>query len=151
MHWFESKISQLVQLADGYTRLHNEQDCNEPEFSREPDIQRDKFILNLNTLVEDVSTQPGIMACLVSYDGLLLAKAGIATDFDALAALTQECLQPASKASAILGLGDIQQMVLIGTENKIAVVTVGAMALCMLSPRSTIMSNSLRDKVNNNW
>ncbi len=148
MHWFESKVSQLVQLADGYSRLHNKEANSKSEFSREPDIQRDKFILNLNNLVEDVSDQPGIMACLVSYDGLLLAKAGSAPDFEALAALTQECLQPAAKASKILALGEMQQMVLIGTEYKLAVITVGAMALCVLSPRSTSMSNSLRNKVN---
>lgn len=147
MHWFESQIEKLRHLAHDYARFRLSQ--NEEQGSKEIDSSgvRQKFRDALDSLVNEVADQPGIVACLVSYEGLVLAKAGTAPDFEALAAATQECQQTAMKSAKTLALGGSEQLVVIGAEYKFAVIVIGEMALCILSPRAINLSSSLSQKI----
>ncbi len=145
MHWFESEIAELVTLANQYADHRAERSNGSVEFDREADIRRREFVAALNKIVANVAIHPGVAGCLISFDGLVMAMAGEALDFDALAAVTQECVVSASKGAKILNLGEVQQMVVVGATHKIAVVTIAEMALCVLSPRETNLSASLRE------
>jgi len=143
MHWFESEVSELIVLANKYTehRAQNE----EPEvIERKLDAHRGDFVEALNKVVTNIALHSDISSCLISLDGLVMAMAGDKkSDFDALAAVTQEYVVSAKKGSKTLSLGDVQQIVVIGSEHKIAIVTIGEMALSVFSPRSTYLAVSL--------
>ena len=147
MHWFETEISELIILANKYTE-HRAKQNNEPVvIERKLDTHRGDFVAALNKVVSNIALHSGISSCLISFDGLVMAMAGKEkSDFDALAAVTQEYVDSAKKGAKILTLGDVQQMVVIGNEHKIAVVTIGEMALSVLSPRSTHLSVSLSEE-----
>lgn len=148
MHWFESKIEQLCTLAREYRELSTVKDAvgNGPPDAT-PHARRSRLVAAVHALVEDVSRQPGVSACLVSVDGLVLAMAGKAPDFEGLAAYTQTCLGAASQAAHGLEIGDIRQIVVVGDRQKIAIVTIGELALCILSPANTVLLSALREKV----
>ncbi len=144
MHWFESEIDALVTLSNKYDD-HRALRSDASSFDREPDSHRGELVAALSTIVTNVAVHSGVTGCLISCDGLVMAMAGEAPDFEALAAVTQECVASASKGAERLSLGDIQQMVIVGSTHKIAVVTIGEMALCVLSPRTTSLSTSLSE------
>lgn len=146
MDWFESQIHRLQQLTEEYIELKQQYVNVEGRYNREWNVRRKELTDALDSLVEEVASRPDISACLVSYDGLVLSMGGSASDFDALAAVVQECQQSASKGAGVLSLGEIEQMVIIGSKSKIAVVALRGMSLCILSPRTTILSSSLRVK-----
>ncbi len=144
MHWFESEISELIILANKYTKHRAKKNAEPVVFERKLDVHRGDFVAALNKVVSNIVLHSGISSCLISLDGLVMAMAGEEkSDFDALAAVTQEYVESATKGARILTLGDVQQMVVIGNEHKIAVVIIGEMALSVLSPRSTHLSVSL--------
>jgi len=145
MYWFESQIAELVSLADQYADHRSAHSDESANFDYEPDAHRGEFVAALNRIVENVAMHAGISGCLISFDGLVMAMAGEALDFDALAAVTQECVEAAAKGAKRLSLGEVQQLVVIGAVHKIAVVAIGELALCVLSPRSTNLSASLRE------
>ncbi len=150
MHWFESEVSELIILANKYTEHRAKQNDEPVIVERKLDAQRGDFVAALNTVVTNIALHSGISSCLISFDGLVMAKAGNEkSDFDALAAVTQEYISSAEKGAQILTLGGVQQMVVIGSEHKIAVVTIGEMALSVLSPRSTHLAASLSESHNN--
>ncbi|MEE9412579.1 MAG: roadblock/LC7 domain-containing protein [Methylococcales bacterium] len=144
MHWFESEIEELVTLSNKYDD-HRALQTDASSFDREPDSHRGEFVAALNKIVSNVAIHSGVSGCLISCDGLVMAMAGEAPDFEALAAITQECVAAANKGAKLLNLGELQQMVVVGATHKIAVVTIGEMALCVLSPRATSLSASLSE------
>lgn len=76
-------------------------------------------------MVNRVIDSPGVTACTAYHDGLILAQSGTIPDTDALGAMIQESIRIAQKGEAILHLGEIQQIVIVGDLNKIAMITVG--------------------------
>ncbi len=145
MHWFESQIIQLVALADQYADHRIARNSESAGFDHETAAHRRAFVAALNRIVENVAMHAGVLGCLISVDGLVMAMSGEALDFDALAAVTQECVESATKGAKILNLGEVQQMVVVGAAHKMAIVAIGGLALCVLSPRSTNLSASLRE------
>ncbi len=146
MHWFESQIGELISLADQYAEHCLARQDGPTRYDDKLETRRSEFVAALNNIVENVAMHEGVSACLISCDGLVMAMAGEAPDFDALAAVTQESVQTATKGSKMLKLGDVQQMVIVGTVHKIAIVTIDALALCVLCPKSTTLSASLRER-----
>ena len=144
-HWFESQIAKLVSLSEEYTAHRTVRNDQSATFDHQPDVHRSKLVEALNRIVTKVAAHRGVSGCLISYDGLVMAMAGEASDFDALAAVTQEFVDVANKGINTLELGRMQQIVVVGTNYKIAVVVIGTMALSVLSPRTTNLSASLRD------
>ncbi len=145
MHWFESQVERLISLANKYAQHQTLRSDDSAIFNREPDTHRGEFVAALNRIVVNVAMHSGVSGCLISFDGLVMAMAGEVPDFDGLAAVTQECVEAATKGSKILDLGELQQLVVVGTEHKIAVVAIGGLALSVLSPRNTNLSASLRE------
>ncbi|MFW5443414.1 MAG: roadblock/LC7 domain-containing protein [Methylococcaceae bacterium] len=144
MHWFETKIAELVALSAEYAdhSINNDQSAT---FDKELGTHRSEFMAALNTIVSNIALHSGVTGCLISYDGLVMAKAGEIPDFDALAAVTQDYVVTANKGAKILDLGKVQQMVVIGATHKTAIVIIGEMALCVLSPQDTNLSETLRE------
>ena len=145
MHWFESQVAELVRLAERYT-LQRTAHGDAPAVSGSAlNRHRSEFVDALNNIVANVAMHADITACLVSFDGLVMAMSGEAPDFDALAAVTQEFITTAGKGAKVLNLGEVQQTVIVGAAHKVAVIMIGGLALCVLSPRSTNMSASLSE------
>ncbi|MDD5579769.1 MAG: roadblock/LC7 domain-containing protein [Methylobacter sp.] len=105
--------------------------------------KRAAFIEAVQALVNRVIDSSGVTACAAYHDGLILAQSGKTPDTDALGALIQESIRVAQKGEAILNLGAIQQIVIVGDLNKIAMITVGPITLCVLSPKQTNLALSL--------
>jgi predicted regulator of Ras-like GTPase activity (Roadblock/LC7/MglB family) len=143
MHWFESQILTLNKLAEAYT-LSKKQGGNNIFIASEQGRQkRSDFIEAVQTLVNSVIHSPGVMACTAYHEGLILAQSGKIPDTDALGAIIQESIRVAQKGEANLHLGKIQQIVIVGDLNKIAMITVGPIILCVLSPKNTNLALSL--------
>ena len=146
MHWFESQIAELILLADKYAEQNTSRQRESKPYSQESDARRGEFVTALNTVVANVAMHTGVSGCLISCDGLVMAMAGEVPDFDALAAVTQECVEAGTKGAKILDMGHVQQMVIVGSRHKIAIVTIGGLALCVFCPKTTVLSSSLRER-----
>jgi predicted regulator of Ras-like GTPase activity (Roadblock/LC7/MglB family) len=146
MHWFESEVSDLIILAKKYIKHRAIQNDGAIAFERQSDTHRGEFVAALNEVVANIASHQGITSCLISLDGLVMAMAGEEkSDFDALAAVTQEYVVSAKKGAQMLSLGDVQQTVVIGSDHKMAIVIIGEMALSVLSPRSTHLATTLSE------
>ena len=147
MHWFESQLSSLDQLAEAY-RSSQQLSANDiVDVSEEMRSKRSEFIHALQALVKKVIRIKGITACAAYHDGLVLAHSGKTPNIDALGAMIQESAVVAQKGSAILGLGDIQQIVIVGAINKVAMLCVGPITLCILSPKDTNLADVLSQDI----
>ncbi len=146
MHWFESQIAELISLADNYAEQNSSRQHEPSPYNQASNISRGEFVSALNNVVANVAMHTGVSGCLISYDGLVMAMAGEVPDFEALAAVTQECVQAGTKGAKMLDIGDVQQMVIVGSKQKIAIVTIGGLALCVLCPKTTVLSSSLRER-----
>ena len=137
MHWFESQLSSLDQLAEAYCSSQQQSSTDIVNVSENIRLKRSQFIDAVHALVNKVIKVKGITACAAYHDGLILAHSGETPNIDALGAMIQDSLGVAQQGTAILGLGDIQQIVIVGAINKVAMLGVGPITLCILSPKST--------------
>src|SRR5512139_4108675 len=110
MHWFESQLSSLDQLAEEYRSLQHPSSGDIVDVSEEIRLKRSQFIHAVQTLVNKVVKIKGITACAAYHDGLILAYSGKTPNIDALGAMIQESTGVAQQSKAILGLGEIQQI-----------------------------------------
>jgi predicted regulator of Ras-like GTPase activity (Roadblock/LC7/MglB family) len=143
MHWFESQLLTLYQLADAYSLSQKQEGNDILNISEQGRQKRTEFIEAVQALVNRVINSAGVTACTAYHDGLILAQSGTTPDTDALGAMIQESIRIAQKGEAILHLGEIQQIVIVGDINKIAMMTVGPITLCVLSPKQTNLALSL--------
>jgi predicted regulator of Ras-like GTPase activity (Roadblock/LC7/MglB family) len=143
MHWFESQLLTLHQLAEAYNFSKKQEGNDIANLSEQGRQKRTEFIEAVQALVNRVIDSPGVTACAAYHDGLILAQSGKTPDTDALGAMIQESIGVAQKDEAILHLGQIQQIVIVGDLNKIAMITVGPIILCVLSPKKTNLAVSL--------
>ena len=141
MHWFDSQLQTLYKLAEAYDACNVKKD--DDEFSDEVRQTRSDFIEAVQSLVNSVVKSPGVTGCVSCHDGLILAKAGSVSDIDALGALIQESIRIAERSENFLALGVIQQIVIVGETNKIAMISVGPVTLCILSPKDTSLAEAL--------
>lgn len=140
MHWFDQRVLELRQLA---------RECQLPDPGKQGDIKPDNgnsrrtLRLTAEQLAEEVAAHVGVSACLVSYDGLPLAAAGHTNQLEAMAAVSQTCFQAAQMGGEKLGLGHPEQIVIVGEQNKFAMISMGELTLCILSPKNTVLTEIL--------
>jgi predicted regulator of Ras-like GTPase activity (Roadblock/LC7/MglB family) len=87
--------------------------------------------------------RPGVTACFVCHDGLMIETAGSAVDFEALSAMTQQWMVAGKEAASTLALGAVRQMVIVGAEHKLALFVIGQLAVGILSPSEVVLSRVL--------
>ncbi len=131
MHWFDTQLQDLKKLAEAYEAGKINSAGEYDEAAR---FRRTAFIDAIQVLVESVVRSSGIAGCVACHDGLILAQAGTVVDTDALGAVIQESIRIAERSEEILALGEIQQIVIVGAQNKIAMITMGTITLSVLSP-----------------
>jgi len=143
MHWLDSQLKTLYQLAEAYEQCRVN---NSDDYVEEIRQSRTAFIDKVQSLVDSVVKQPNISGCVAGHEGLILAKAGLVSDSDALGAMIQESMSIAQRSKELLDLGSIQQIVIVGENNKVAMISVGQLTLSILSPKNTNLAKSLSNK-----
>lgn len=106
-------------------------------------VARDAFTAAVRRVVVDVAARRGITACFVAHDGLVADKEGGGADFDALAAVAQKCAEAARDGAASASLGGARQLVVVGDEQKLAMVIVGPLVVGILAPVETSLGEAL--------
>lgn len=147
MHWFESQLAALDQLASDYLSARQAAGNNIVSMSEAIRIKRGRFTDAVQRLVDSVIKVAGVTGCAAYHDGLILANAGALPNTDALGAMIQESLNAANLSSSALRLGDIQQIVIVGDSNKIALLSVGPIVLCITSPKDVNLALALRQPI----
>lgn len=143
MHWFESQLRELDRLAEAYVLSQQKSQCNIVDVSEETRIKRNQFIGAVQRLVDKVSKIKGISACSAYHDGLILAHSAKADNVDGYGAMVQECIRAAQQGGAMLDLGNIEQIVIVGAVNKVALLTVGPLVLCISSSKQLNLALAL--------
>lgn len=131
MHWLEAQVEELHALAEARDR------------AADPKAARRAFVDAVEEVAAEVVRRSGVTACFVCHDGLLIETAGRAPDFEALSAMTQHWMVAGKEAALTLALGRVQQMVIVGHENKLALFVIGQLAVGILSPSTVQLSRAL--------
>ncbi|MGH8551181.1 MAG: hypothetical protein ACRERU_21755 [Methylococcales bacterium] len=146
MHWLEDRIQQLYQSEQKYSAIRRSQTANKgiAERSKEREF-RSSFLDDIKQLVQTVSDIHGISGCIACHDGLLVAQAGNLSDFEAVAAIAQECISTAAKSTSPLELGALRQVSIVGDQAKLALIAMGEITVGIVCPVETVLSQVLRD------
>ena len=113
MHWLSGEIERMGKLAA----------------SRSP-----IFLNALRDLIAQLGERPGLRAAFAAHEGLIVAVAGDGPAAEALAAQAQGLLGASLHASAARGLGDVQQLVVVTAQGKLALLAVGPVVVGLLAP-----------------
>jgi predicted regulator of Ras-like GTPase activity (Roadblock/LC7/MglB family) len=113
-HWLADQIAALQRLANPTTGE-----------------EREAFQVALHTLVEEVSQRRGVSSCVVGHEGFVVATSGRVLDAERLAAMSQLCLATGNHSDVELGLGGLQQMLLVGEKMKVVLFQVGEMSIAI--------------------
>ncbi len=113
MHWLSGEIDRMGRLAA----------------SRSP-----IFLNALRDLIAQLGQRPGLRAAFAAHEGLIVAVAGDGPAAEALAAQAQGLLGAASHASTALGMGGVQQTVVVTGQGKLALLAVGPVVVGLLAP-----------------
>lgn len=135
MHWFESQLAQLDTLADDYLAARRQPAADIVNVSEATRLKRAAFIDAVQAVVDKVVKIEGVSACAAYHDGLILAQSAEASNMDAFGAVIQETIRAAQHGETSLGLGEIEQIVIVGALNKLAMLSVGPIILCISSPK----------------
>jgi len=135
MHWFESQLIALDRLAKDYLSAQQQSANDIINVSAETRLKRAQFIDAVQTLVNRVSKIKGIKNCAAYHDGLILAHSKQTPNIDAFGATVQESIRTAQQGSEMLGLGNIEQIVIVGAIDKVAMLSVGPLILCISSSK----------------
>ena len=146
MHWLESQLTALDRLAADYLLARQQTAENIVSVSEDIRSKRSRFIEALQGLVDEVIKVKGITACAAYHEGLVVASSGRMPNIDALGAMIQEVVDVARKGSAVLSLGDIQQIVIVGSSDKVAMLSVGPIVLCIVSPVEVNLASVLSQR-----
>jgi predicted regulator of Ras-like GTPase activity (Roadblock/LC7/MglB family) len=143
-HWLAEQVAALNRLSEQYEYL-NRAWQDSVSVPREQEAKaRAEFMAGLRAVVEQISRRRGISGCFVANEGLLVEAVGDTLDFEALAAMAQWCETPAEHAAKTLTLGTVQQILIIGSENKLALIRLGRMTLGIVSPTSIQLAETLK-------
>lgn len=143
MHWLERQIAELDRLAEDYLDTQRRQVNDIVLVSEDMRDKRRCFIEALQTLVDRVVKIKGVSACVAFHEGLVLAGSGKLPNVDALGAMIQESIGVALKGAGILSLGEIRQIVIVGETDKVAMLSVGPVILCITSPKAVNLASAL--------
>ncbi|MEI8570501.1 roadblock/LC7 domain-containing protein [Methylomonas sp. LW13] len=143
MHWFESQLAQLDTLADDYLAARRQPAADIVNVSEATRLKRAAFIDAVQSVVDKVVKINGVSACAAYHDGLILAQSAEASNMDAFGAIIQETIRAAQHGETSLGLGEIEQIVIVGAVNKLAMLSVGPIILCISSPKGVNLASVL--------
>ncbi|MDX8129371.1 roadblock/LC7 domain-containing protein [Methylomonas sp. EFPC1] len=143
MHWFESQLAQLDTLADDYLTARRQPAADIVNVSEATRLKRAAFIDAVQSVVDKVVKINGVSACAAYHDGLILAQSAEAPNMDAFGAIIQETIRAAQHGETSLGLGEIEQIVIVGAVNKLAMLSVGPIILCISSPKGVNLASVL--------
>ncbi|MCQ8116438.1 roadblock/LC7 domain-containing protein [Methylomonas rosea] len=143
MHWFESQLAQLDTLADDYLAARRQPAADIVNVSEATRLKRAAFIDAVQAVVDKVVKIEGVSACAAYHDGLILAQSAEASNMDAFGAVIQETIRAAQHGETSLGLGEIEQIVIVGAVNKLAMLSVGPIILCISSPKGVNLATVL--------
>lgn len=147
MHWFESQLAELNKLAEDYLQSQQRPGNNLVNASEALRHKRNQFITAVQNLVDKVGKIKGISACAAYHDGLILAQSQDMPAIDAFGATVQDSVRSAQQGAAMLGLGDIEQIVIVGASQKVAMLNVGPLVLCISSPKQINLAAALSQAV----
>jgi len=143
-HWLTEQVTILKGLSERCHLINERWAKREGGSETHESEARATFMAALREVVEQINKHEGILACFVAHDGLVVEATGEAAEYEALAAMTQWCVTPAHHAVETLTLGTLQQIVLIGSERKLALIQLGQMTLGILAPVSVQLSDTLK-------
>lgn len=142
-HWLADQVAVLGELSERCRLLNKRHPIQGGVSSENEANARTAFLSKLRSVVEHVNQRHGVLGCFVAHEGLLVEAAGDTVDFEALAAMSQWCEVPAQRAAETLSLGSVQQILIIGSERKLALIQLGQMTMGILSPASVQLSEVL--------
>lgn len=146
-HWLVDQVAMLRDLSQ-QSHLLNERWAKRAGASGKKESKaRAAFLSTLRQVVVQIGEHDGVLGCFVAHDGLVVETAGKELDFEALAAMAQWCVMPAYNAVETLSLGSLQQILLIGSERKLALIQLGQMSLGIVAPISVQLSETLKTDV----
>ena len=128
-HWLAEQVAALSELAKNYRLTNVRWSQREGATEAHESEGRMVYMDSLREVVSQINQRRGVLGCFVAHDGLLVEAAGEGLDFEALAAMTQWCVMPANNAAETLSLGNVQQILIIGSERKLALIQLGQMTL----------------------
>lgn len=138
MHWLSQQVKEIGSLAEQHRRLQGAEGNSASALRA-----REELMGAFGRLVEQVAARPGVLASFASHEGLLIAKSGHAADFDALAALGDQCVRTCAETAHTLSLGGARQVLIVGADRKLALLSVGQMVLGILSEEATRLAETL--------
>lgn len=144
MHWFQTQLAELSRLADEYALTQQQSASNIVNVSEKMRLKRAEFIDALQVLVDQVGKIKGISSCAAYHDGLILAQSAPIASTDAFGATVQENARAARQGAALLGLGDVEQIVIVGAQNKVAMLNIGPLILCISCPKDINLAAALQ-------
>lgn len=140
-HWLADCLRQLQELGERHVRAKGLYAAGAAD-ARAADSARRDYLTALAEMVEQVQRRPGVSACFVCHDGLLVTQAGTDHSFEALAAIAQRCLEAANQATK--EIGEIRQMVLAGDDGKLALFCLGPIVVGIRGALDANLAQSLR-------
>lgn len=143
MHWLAEQLGQLHALASRHRQYKELSEKNVAGSADAEKQARTAFLSSVHELVQEISRRQGVEACFAAHEGLLVEIGGQLAEFEALGAMAASCIQAAEKAADSLALGEMNQMVIIGERQKLALFAVGGMALGILAKSSTGLAQVL--------
>lgn len=143
MHWLESQLAELDRLAEDYFAAQRQPTADIVNVSEATRLKRAAFIDAVQCLVEQVARIDGISACAAYHEGLILAQSAEAENSDAFGAVIQESILAAQRGRLPLNLGAIQQIVIVGADNKLAMLSIGPIILCISSSSAVNLATLL--------
>lgn len=144
MHWLEQRISRLqkiVERQEEYQKMDAAQLAGAAGAARK--VAREEFIRDISALVREIAHREGVMASFACHEGLLVESAGIADDFEALAAVGQNLLRVGVHSFTSLSFGGVSQMVIIGDDMKLALFSMGQIGIGITARRDANLSKVL--------
>jgi predicted regulator of Ras-like GTPase activity (Roadblock/LC7/MglB family) len=144
VHWLADQVAELTELSQR-CHLHSERWAKREGVSASDDAEpRAAFMSALRKVILQIGQHDGVSGCFVAHDGLVVESSGEAADYEALAAMSQWCVTPAHQVVETLSLGALQQILLIGSDRKLAMIQLGQMTLGILAPTSVQLSDVLK-------
>lgn len=128
MHWLTSQLDRLQRLSGEYKEMRG-MALNRQVDVATADASRRMFFEAVAETASQIGQRPGVSACFVSHEGLVCEEAGEARSFEALAALSQAVLEAAKASLAKPVVGGLKQMVIVGEDGKLALFTLGSLAV----------------------
>lgn len=127
-HWLGDEVAALADHAGA-------------QLAAAPDARR-AFLARVEQVVEGAGRRAGVSGVFASYEGLLVAMSGDG-DFESVAALAQRMLEPTADAWESRALGDVRQLLVVGSREKLALVCVGPVVLGVMSPTDVRLAEAM--------